>query len=197
MKQLKGEVVQELPQPVMDLNVDAYVPDKYVDDSRQKVEIYKKVIAVKDLAGVDALAREVADGFGPIPEPVENLLQAAGSRSWPGMWGSPPHPGKGLSVAQVCAGTGPALGFDDFPGPQVPRAASFPKGTDSSAADQRQGSSRIRPPWASGRRSVRSKRCLGAGKRPVVEMNKSAKAGIYYISRCPIPDGLRARRGGR
>ena len=77
VKQLKGEVVQELPQPVMDLNVDAYVPDEYVDDSRQKVEIYKKVIAVKDLAGVDALAREVADRFGPIPEPVENLLQAA------------------------------------------------------------------------------------------------------------------------
>ena len=49
VKQLKGEVVQELPQPVMDLNVDAYVPDEYVDDSRQKVEIYKKVIAVRTL----------------------------------------------------------------------------------------------------------------------------------------------------
>lgn len=77
VKQLKGEVVPELPQPVIDLNVDAYVPDEYVDDSRQKVEIYKKVVAVKDLAGVDGLAREVADRFGPIPGPVENLLQVA------------------------------------------------------------------------------------------------------------------------
>ncbi len=77
VKQLKGEVVQELPQPVLDLNVDAYVPDEYVDDSRQKVEIYKKVVAVKDLDGVDALAREAADRFGPVPEPVENLFQVA------------------------------------------------------------------------------------------------------------------------
>ena len=63
--------------------MDAYVPDEYVDDSRQKVEIYKKVIRVKDLDGGGCPRQEAADRFGPVPEPVENLFQVARSRSWP------------------------------------------------------------------------------------------------------------------
>jgi transcription-repair coupling factor (superfamily II helicase) len=73
--ELKGEV-----QPVsvssveINLHLDAYIPSDYITDSRQKIEMYKKFVAVSTLEDVDDLAEELLDRFGDIPKPVENLL---------------------------------------------------------------------------------------------------------------------------
>src|SRR5690606_37426221 len=37
IKELKGQVVAEPPDPVIDLNVDAYLSDEYITDSQAKV----------------------------------------------------------------------------------------------------------------------------------------------------------------
>ena len=77
IKELKGEVVAEPPDPVIDLNVDAYLSDEYIGDSQQKVEIYKKVANVRDVADAEELAEELVDRFGPMPPCVESLLAVA------------------------------------------------------------------------------------------------------------------------
>ncbi|MGI6038011.1 MAG: transcription-repair coupling factor [Limnochordia bacterium] len=77
VRELKGEVPQELPEPSIDLDVDAYLPDDYINDPQQKVALYKKVVAVRELSQADELGEEIIDRFGTPPAPVENLLFVA------------------------------------------------------------------------------------------------------------------------
>ncbi|USG65910.1 transcription-repair coupling factor [Brevibacillus ruminantium] len=73
--ELKGEVKQEAAPPVeINLQLDAYLPSTYITDSRQKIEMYKKFVAVSSLEDVDDLAEELLDRFGSLTKPVENLL---------------------------------------------------------------------------------------------------------------------------
>lgn len=81
IKELRGEVAVQPPDPVIDLKVDAYIPDSYIGDSQQKVEVYKKVMAVGSLEDADELAEEVKDRFGPLPAAVQNLLTVARVKS--------------------------------------------------------------------------------------------------------------------
>lgn len=74
IRELKGEVQQELPDPVLDLNIDAYLPDEYIPSSQQKVEIYRKFMAIENAEDVDDLMDELQDRFGDLPLPVHNLL---------------------------------------------------------------------------------------------------------------------------
>ncbi|NLL87322.1 MAG: transcription-repair coupling factor [Firmicutes bacterium] len=74
IEKLKGKVKQQIPDPVLDLHVDAYIGDRYVQDSKQKVELYKKLAAVQTLEDADELAQEIEDRFGELPDPVRNLI---------------------------------------------------------------------------------------------------------------------------
>ncbi|MGO9321007.1 MAG: transcription-repair coupling factor [Solirubrobacteraceae bacterium] len=70
--ELEGEA---LPEPVrLDVNVDAYVPADYVPYEQAKIEVHRRVAAALEVADVERLREELEDRFGPVPEPVENLL---------------------------------------------------------------------------------------------------------------------------
>ena len=53
----------------------AYIPFRYIEDSRQRIEIYRKLAQVTDKPGLDALEQELRDRFGPVPPPLQLLLQ--------------------------------------------------------------------------------------------------------------------------
>ncbi len=66
---------EELPEPVrLDVNVDAYVPPDYVPYEQAKIEIHRRVAGALEVAEVEQLREELEDRFGPVPEPLENLL---------------------------------------------------------------------------------------------------------------------------
>jgi len=66
---------QELPEPVrLDVNVDAYIPPDYVPYEQAKIEIHRRVAGALEVAEVQQLRDELEDRFGPVPEPLENLL---------------------------------------------------------------------------------------------------------------------------
>ncbi len=56
----------------------AYLPLDYITDSRQRIEVYRKLAQIVDQSSLEKLAREVRDRFGPLPRAVEVLLQVAG-----------------------------------------------------------------------------------------------------------------------
>ena len=74
---LKGEKVEETVETRISLPVEAYLPDDYVPDSRQKVSIYKKIAGLKDREALNELREELKDRYGTIPEPAEVLLEVA------------------------------------------------------------------------------------------------------------------------
>lgn len=86
VRELKGEPVpeQKAALPLFDLQVDSYLPDSYISDGRQKVEIYRRLALAEDLAEVEDLAAEVCDRFGEMPEPVVYLFDLASIRACTG-----------------------------------------------------------------------------------------------------------------
>jgi transcription-repair coupling factor (superfamily II helicase) len=74
--ELGGEGQEEdLPEPVrLDVNVDAYIPSDYVPYEQAKIEIHRRIAGALEVAEVQQLHDELEDRFGPVPEPLANLL---------------------------------------------------------------------------------------------------------------------------
>ena len=64
----------ERPGAVVDLPVDAHLPDSYVPDTAQKLELYRRLGRVRTAGELAAFRQELADRFGPTPQPVLRLL---------------------------------------------------------------------------------------------------------------------------
>jgi transcription-repair coupling factor (superfamily II helicase) len=54
--------------------VDAYVPADYIPYEQAKIDVHRRVAAAVEVAEVERLREELEDRFGPVPEPLENLL---------------------------------------------------------------------------------------------------------------------------
>lgn len=78
VKQLQGHVEEEMISTLIELKVDAYIPEEYIPDSRQKIEIYKKIAAIRSEEDIVEVIDELNDRFGDLPKPIMNLLQVAG-----------------------------------------------------------------------------------------------------------------------
>ncbi len=66
---------RERPDPVrLDVNVDAYVPADYIAYEQAKIDVHRRVAGALEVADVEELRAELEDRFGPVPEPLENLL---------------------------------------------------------------------------------------------------------------------------
>ena len=77
VQKLKGEEVEEQVETRIRLPVEAYLPDDYVPDSRQKVALYKKIAALKSDEALQELRAELMDRYGAIPKPAAMLLAIA------------------------------------------------------------------------------------------------------------------------
>jgi transcription-repair coupling factor (superfamily II helicase) len=75
VRALKGEPLKEHRHVAVDLPVSAYLPEDYVPPGRQKIEMYRKLSSVQSREQWDLLREEFRDRFGPLPAPVEALLQ--------------------------------------------------------------------------------------------------------------------------
>jgi transcription-repair coupling factor (superfamily II helicase) len=64
----------------MDVNVDAYVPADYIPYEQAKIDTHRRIAGARDLAELGALHEELEDRFGPVPDPVDNLIQLQQAR---------------------------------------------------------------------------------------------------------------------
>jgi transcription-repair coupling factor (superfamily II helicase) len=73
--QADGEQEDELAEPVrLDVNVNAYIPTDYVPYEQAKIDVHRRVASAVEVAEVERLREELEDRFGPVPEPLDNLL---------------------------------------------------------------------------------------------------------------------------
>ncbi len=61
----------------VDLPVDAHLPDEYVPDEAQKLELYRRLARARTAGDVAAFRQELGDRFGPLPAPVLRLVEVA------------------------------------------------------------------------------------------------------------------------
>lgn len=62
---------------LMDLDVDAFIPDRYIPSEEQKLDVYKRIAAISSEEDYDDMVEELLDRFGDIPRAVLNLLRIA------------------------------------------------------------------------------------------------------------------------
>ena len=72
--QNEGEEEQKIK---LDLDIDAYIPEDYISDAKQKIEIYRRIKSVTSFVEYRQLQSELEDRFGSVPRPVEKLLKIA------------------------------------------------------------------------------------------------------------------------
>ena len=77
VKETKGIKVEEMPDIQIDLNVTSYIPDEYISDSRQKIEIYQNIALCKNEQNIQDVIDEIIDRYGNMPKELENLIGIA------------------------------------------------------------------------------------------------------------------------
>jgi len=77
VRRLRGEFVEEGPDPAVELRVSAYVPESYVADERERLRTYRRLALARSAEEVASLAQELRDRYGPVPDPVQALLDVA------------------------------------------------------------------------------------------------------------------------
>jgi transcription-repair coupling factor (superfamily II helicase) len=79
--ELRGDGPAERPEVRVELPVDAHIPHDYVPGERLRLEAYTRIAAVDSVDDIDAVRDELADRYGPPPQPVLNLLAVARLRA--------------------------------------------------------------------------------------------------------------------
>ena len=74
VNEAKGNVEVRIPEPLIDIKVDAYLSDDYIPDSQQKIEIYKKIAISQTEEELRDIIDEMVDRFGDLPIEAEQLL---------------------------------------------------------------------------------------------------------------------------
>ncbi len=76
-----GAPVEAAPDIRVEVPVDAHLPHDYVPGERLRLEAYRRIAEAADEAAIQAVREELADRYGPLPTPVENLLAVASFRA--------------------------------------------------------------------------------------------------------------------
>ena len=78
VKEEKGTAVPEDAfETVVDMELDAYIPDTYIRSESQKLDIYKRIAGIESREECEDMQDELLDRFGDLPKAVQNLLAVA------------------------------------------------------------------------------------------------------------------------
>ncbi|MBR0470730.1 MAG: transcription-repair coupling factor, partial [Clostridia bacterium] len=61
----------------VDISIDAYLPEEYIRNHNQRIDMYKKIAAIESEDDKFEIEDELIDRFGDIPKPVQNIIEVA------------------------------------------------------------------------------------------------------------------------
>ena len=74
VRELKGEEVVPEIRSALNLGLDIRIPPEYIADENQRLRAYRQIANAADARGRDRAEKELEDRYGPVPEPVHNLV---------------------------------------------------------------------------------------------------------------------------
>ena len=77
VREIQGEKVETEIDVQIDLDATCYIPDTYISDSSQKIEIYQDIALCKNEEDIQNVIDEMIDRFGNMPKEIENLIEIA------------------------------------------------------------------------------------------------------------------------
>ena len=77
VKEIKGIELKPEIDIQIDIDVSCYIPDTYIEDSSEKIDIYQKIALCKTEEDIGNVIDEIIDRFGNMPDELNNLLEIA------------------------------------------------------------------------------------------------------------------------
>ena len=74
---MKGIEVKPEVDVQIDLDITSYIPDSYIEDSSEKIDIYQKIALCRTEKDIQDVIDEIIDRFGNMPKELNNLLEIA------------------------------------------------------------------------------------------------------------------------
>ena len=75
--QKRPDYEPEATECLIDIAVDAFIPNRYIESELIRIGIYKRIAAVENKEDADDLLDELLDRFGDVPKPLSNLVDIA------------------------------------------------------------------------------------------------------------------------
>ena len=75
IRELKGEEIEKEENTVIDILVDAYIPDTYISKQKYKMDIYQEIIYCKDNAKLKEVVKGLIDRYGEFPTVLKNFVK--------------------------------------------------------------------------------------------------------------------------
>jgi transcription-repair coupling factor (superfamily II helicase) len=73
----KGEKPVSETECMVDVQITAHIPDSYIENSKQRLEVYRRIADIHDEADASDVIDELIDRFGDVPESVKSLVDVA------------------------------------------------------------------------------------------------------------------------
>ncbi|MDR0629037.1 MAG: transcription-repair coupling factor [Treponema sp.] len=77
VKRLEDAQYEAETETLLELEYSGFIPDAYIDSPQEKMEVYKKIAAVREKDELEQVYGELLDRFGPLPEEAASLLALA------------------------------------------------------------------------------------------------------------------------
>lgn len=77
IKEMKGIQVEEDIDVSIDINVSSYIPDEFIENGAQKIEVYQNIALCNNEKDIENTREDIIDRFGKMPKEVSNLLEIA------------------------------------------------------------------------------------------------------------------------
>jgi len=77
IKESKGIEVKEELDVTIDINVSSYIPDDYIENNSQKIEVYQNIALCRTKEDIDNTITDIEDRFGKMPKEMISLIGIA------------------------------------------------------------------------------------------------------------------------
>ena len=77
IKEMQGITIEQEQDVQIDINISSYIPDEFISDGKQKIDIYQDIALSKTENDIQNVIDEIIDRYGAIPKEVENLIEIA------------------------------------------------------------------------------------------------------------------------
>ena len=77
IKEMKGIELEEETDVTIDINVSSFIPDSYIENGNQKIEVYQNIALCRNDEDIKNVKEDIIDRFGKLPKEVVNLLEIA------------------------------------------------------------------------------------------------------------------------
>ncbi|MFT7473218.1 MAG: transcription-repair coupling factor (superfamily II helicase) [Verrucomicrobiales bacterium] len=104
VSELKGETIEDAEELKIELPIKAFLPTAYMETEDQRLEAYRRLAAITTSTEVEDVRTEWLDRYGPLPEPVANLLDVGAVRA----------ACIRVGITELTVGKGPGFGGPEF-----------------------------------------------------------------------------------